>query len=120
MLLAEAWLQSPDEQSLREYGADADEREEEGVGRSIPPEARVGKEREVRQESGEGEVQQKDRKQKPPDAPDPQHPAQLRQGVEAAQRRRHSQFGGQRLRQDEEAKCGVGQGQRGGSEGRGV
>ncbi len=40
-VLPEAWLQPADEHSLREHGADADEGEEESVGRGVPPEAGV-------------------------------------------------------------------------------
>ncbi len=50
----------------------------------------------------------------------PSTPAELREGVEALQRRRRPEPDGQRLREDEEAERGVGEGQRRGGEGGGV
>src|SRR3712207_9305284 len=62
------------ENPLREHGANAHEREEEGVFRRAPPEARATEERKVDQEPGKGQVQQEDREQEPTDAAHPQDP----------------------------------------------
>src|ERR687889_710028 len=81
-LLAEARLEPPEQHALREHGAHADEREEEGVGGGVPPEARVAEEREVGQEPRKGQVQQEDGEQQSPDAAYSKNAGQLRDRVE--------------------------------------
>src|SRR5918993_3379943 len=118
-LLAEARLELPEQHALREHGAHADEREEEGVGGGVPPEAGVAEERKVGQKSREGQIQQEDGEQQRPDAAHTQNSAQLRDRVEAQDRGRSPAHERERFRQYEEAERHVAESQRGGGEGRG-
>ena len=103
-LLPEAGLKPPEQHALCENGAHADEREEEGVGGGVPPEARVAEEREVGQEPCKGQVQQEDGEQQRPDAAYSKNAGQLRDRVELQDGGRGPARERERFRQYEEAE----------------